>query len=262
MKGLNKCNLKNILTSIVFWQGNTYWGTGFPDSKYYSYIISEVPKTECFLDYYGDFRNIPGDTLLKILLKLKNENLDSSIDFWFGIQNEISDTNEQYGFFDFDFDSEEEKENFDVFKVLKTHNIQGHIYKTGHGYHIITDNPMKFDTIIRLSEKMGCCSGHRDIAKQNKNFTLRIGCKSRRNPDIKYIGHTSGKVAEKNIIVKAHDFLLSQVSYLYRNIDKQEKPTKLEELFNDIENRRIETQMIIAQFSMNHINPFMEDGPF
>jgi len=107
-------------------------------------------------------------------------------------------------------------EKVNVYERLRETDMSGHIYSTYNGYHFYGDSPMKFSDIYLRGKYMGCCERYLDIAKKRGCFGLRCGRKKDRPyRDIRYIGHTSGVVTAKPLILKVKDAIDNRLELLY-----------------------------------------------
>lgn len=116
------------------------------------------------------------------------------------------------GFFDFDG-----VDYLYVRNILNEYNISGHIYKTGHGYHVYGDRLYTYSQYAYTMELLHNCEGHINIGAKRGYWGLRVGLKRDREPDIIYIEHTHNQ--PKDIYIKVRDAIYNRMVYLYNQTE-------------------------------------------
>lgn len=143
--------------------------------------------------------------LPKLVRKYLNRN--NGTDFWVRLHSNGPGIY-HYPMFDFDY-------HVDVWDVARREGLEGHIYRTEHGYHFFADTLMTLNECILHGVCMGVDEAYLRISKERGFFAIRCGRKQDRDyDDIVYIGHTSGETRKSKLLL-AHDGICDRLSLLY-----------------------------------------------
>lgn len=100
-----------------------------------------------------------------------------------------------FGFFDFDCDCDEKDLKIEKQKKLalindkmKAFNLDGFIYETYHGYHLVLNDIFTFSRYLVLLSAMNCCKGFVSFTHQRECSSLRLTAKPNRPFDIQFLG--------------------------------------------------------------------------
>jgi hypothetical protein len=133
----------------------------------------------------------------------------TATNFWVRLHS-IAYGDYHYPMFDFD-------ERVDVFDIARRQGLEGHVYKTLHGWHFFADGLMKLEEIALYGTLMGVDEAYIRISRERGFFAIRCGRKQGRDfDDIQYIGHTSGEERKKSLFLNAHDGLCSTLTRIYK----------------------------------------------
>lgn len=100
-----------------------------------------------------------------------------------------------FAFFDFDCDCEESelatqkeiKLDF-INDKMRTFKLDGFIYETYHGYHLVLNDVYTFPRYLHLLSDMGCCNGFASFTHKRGCSSLRLTAKPGRAFDICFLG--------------------------------------------------------------------------